>query len=765
MNLKFETEQSLKSWRGSLNPEQNRAVEHINGPLLIIAGAGSGKTRVLTNRIANLIENGVAPWNILALTFTNKSARELRDRIAKIISPEKAEKIWAGTFHSIFARILRQEAAHLGYDQYFSIWDADDQLSAIRKIMTRLEINSQQYSAQAVRSRISSLKTQMTSPHEFSLQDHRPFDRQVSKVYSEYSSDIKANNSMDFDDLLSNTVKLLALPGDILSTYQNKFKYILVDEYQDTNRVQYLILKELAKAHRNICVVGDDAQSIYRWRGADVSNILDFEKDYPTAKIIKLEQNYRSTKNILGAADSVIKYNQNQLEKTLWTDNPEGDKISVFESPDDRAESTKIVTLLKNQLKDADSLNDFAVLYRTNAQSLALENAMRLANIPYIVVGGISFFKRKEIKDTLAYLRLLVNSSDGESLLRAVNEPPRGLGKTSLEHIQNYGRTNGISLFESFKNSDKNNNLQKRAIKSAQKFTDLISEYKEKIENENEFYVIKDFIDESGIIDMYEDIGTEDAADRAENIKQLLTDLSLFMQNFPELGLSAYLEQTALATDYDEKDLSKDRVTLMTLHSAKGLEFPNVFICGLEQGLFPLSKSEYDKDEEEEERRLLYVGVTRAMKKLTLTFAKRRLRFGELQYQMPSLFLKEISSEYLIYPEKVQSSRPRTSVSLPSYLSAKAKSVSSGSLKNRFSGIQKNEFDQSDEQEESYSQIPEEDSELKVGDMVSHSQFGRGKISGLKGEGTRRQAVVRFDSVGRKMLMLKYAKLRLIKNS
>ncbi len=772
MNLKFESEIGVKSWQGSLNQCQSDAVNHINGPLLIIAGAGSGKTRVLTSRIANLIEQGVPPWNILALTFTNKSARELRERISKIVSQNQAERIWAGTFHSVFARILRREAAHLGYSQYFSIWDADDQLSAIRRIMTRLEINSQQYSPQAIRSRISNLKSLMVSPEEFALKDNRPFDRQAAKVYHEYSRDIKANNSMDFDDLLTNTVKLLALPGDILSTYQNQFKYILVDEYQDTNRVQYIILKELAKAHRNICVVGDDAQSIYRWRGADVGNILDFGKNYPTAKVVKLEQNYRSTKNILGAADSLIKYNKNQLEKTLWTDNPKGERIGVFECPDDRAEAAKIVSLLRIQLKKANSLNDFAILYRTNAQSLALENAMRLANLPYVVVGGISFFKRKEIKDSLAYLRLLVNSSDGQSLLRIVNEPPRGLGKTSLEHIQNFGRANGTSLFDSFNRSDENNNLQKRAVKSAIKFANLISEYKEKIENENEFYLVKDYIDECGIINMYEDIGTEDATDRAENIKQLLSDLSLFMQNFPELGLSSYLEQTALATDYDEKDLSKDVVTLMTLHSAKGLEFPNVFICGLEQGLFPLSKSEYDKEEEEEERRLLYVGITRAMEKLTLTFAKRRLRFGELQYQMPSMFLKEIKSEYLMYPEKTSATPPSRASGeggeggLPSYLTARTSAGTS--LKNRFSGApskssssEPNEFDQTNDDNYSYSQIPPSSSELRVGDKVSHPQFGKGKISGLKGEGTRRQAVVRFDSVGRKMLMLKYAKLKL----
>ncbi|MDC1068164.1 UvrD-helicase domain-containing protein [Candidatus Kapabacteria bacterium] len=762
MSLILKPEEKLQSWQGKLNPNQLEAVKHKDGPLLIIAGAGSGKTRVLTSRIGSLIESGVEPWKILTLTFTNKAAKEMKERIGGIVYQSQADKVWAGTFHSVFARILRIEAESLGYTPNFSIYDSDDQLSAIKTVMDSLNISKQQYSPNAIRSKISGSKNQMISWQEFKEKSDRPFDKHAANIFRDYESLLKRNNAMDFDDLLLNILKLFKLSKEILSTYQDKFKYVLVDEYQDTNRAQYLILKQLAAKHNNICVVGDDAQSIYKWRGADIQNILDFQKDYPYAKVVKLEQNYRSTKNILGAADSVIKNNRNQLPKTLWTEKEDGDKIEVFQLEDDRAEATKITDKISSLKKDFSSLNDFAILYRTNAQSLALENSLRSKSIPYVVVGGLSFFKRKEVKDVLAYLKLLVNPSDGESLKRIINEPPRGIGKTSLQHIENFAYSRNINLFESFENSNQNQNLQKRAIVASKKFTSIVSQYVEKLKDENEFYILKDYIDEVGLLDMYEEIGTEESEDRANNIRQLLTDISIFFKENDDVNLNDYLSQTALASDYDEKDISSDKVTLMTLHSSKGLEFPVVFIAGLEQGLFPLSRSEYDRDEEEEERRLFYVGITRAENKLILSLAKRRMKFGEISYQMPSNFLSEIDSKYLNYPNRPNKPIVNTAVPRGLFDSPSSKSKS---LKDKYSGQDSTtEFSQIPDFEENYSQVSDDHNRFKVGDIVSHSQFGEGTISGLKGEGDRKQAVVRFKSVGRKMLMLKYAKLRLIKS-
>lgn len=762
MSLILKPKENLNDWKGSLNPKQLEAVSHKDGPLLIIAGAGSGKTRVLTSRIAGLIESGVEPWKILALTFTNKAAREMKERIGKIINPNQAEKVWAGTFHSVFARFLRIEAESLGYTSNFSIYDADDQLSAIKTVMDDLKISKQQYSPKAVRSKISSCKNQMMSWQELAETSERPFEKHVAKIFRDYAGLLKKNNAMDFDDLLLNILKLFKLSNDILKTYQEKFKYILVDEYQDTNRAQYLILKQLAAGHNNICVVGDDAQSIYKWRGADIQNILDFQKDYPYAKVVRLEQNYRSTKNILGAADSVIKNNRNQLKKTLWTDNLEGDKIDVLQLEDDRAEAAKIAEKIIGLKSKYHSYNDFAILYRTNAQSLALENSFRTKNIPYIVVGGLSFFKRKEVKDVIAYLRLLVNPDDGESIKRIINEPPRGLGKTSLLHLENYAVARNVSLYNAFETADQNQNLQKRAISAARKFTSLINQYQEKLRDENEFYILKDYIDEAEILDMYEEIGTTESEDRANNIRQLLTDISIYFQENDEANLDDYLSQTALATDYDEKEINSDKVTLMTLHTAKGLEFPVVFIAGLEQGLFPLSRTEYDRDEEEEERRLFYVGITRAKEKLFLSMAKRRMKFGEVTYQPPSNFLTEIDNKFLNFPDRPK--KPIVNTSVPRGL-FDSPSSEGKSLKDRFSGQKpKSEYSQIPEFDESYSQTQDDDPKrFKVGDTISHSQFGEGIISGLKGEGNRRQAVVRFKSVGRKMLMLKYAKLKMVK--
>lgn len=743
MSLKLKKEEPRGVDLDSLNNEQRKAVKHINGPLLIIAGAGSGKTRVLTERVAYLIEQGAEPDSILALTFTNKAAREMKDRIAAIISREKASQIWAGTFHSIFARLLRRNASKIGFTSSFSIYDTEDTHKLIRRIMNQKDIPQKKYPVPAVRSRISNAKNKMQGWKEFANSAQTAFDKNTAIVFKEYEEFLINNNAMDFDDLLINMITLLRSSKETLSYYQNKFKYILVDEYQDTNRAQYIAIHMLAKAHQNICVVGDDAQSIYRWRGADIRNILDFQKDYPYCNTIRLEQNYRSTKLILAAADSVIKNNRNQLKKNLWTDNPEGDSVEVIETTEDKTEAAKIVELIKKHLNQDFDLNDFAVLYRTNAQSLLIENALRRSDIPYVIVGGMSFYQRKEIKDVLAYLRVLVNPKDGESLLRIVNEPPRGLGRTSIGHIINFSNSNRISLFEGFLNAHKSGNLQRRAVIASHNFVYMIKEYREKLKENNSPDTLMQYIEDTGIADMYKEIDTEESRDRWNNIQQLISDISIYYRSNEEPTLDEYLQQVTLITDFDQKDTSSNKVTLMTLHSAKGLEYPIVFIAGMEKGLFPLSRTENNKEEEEEERRLFYVGITRAMEKLFLIYAKKRTRFGDLSFQQPSELLYEIE---------------------PGLVNWKRNGMSnSGGFKPNIQNKSVGDItfdDLKSQSNESYSQIPPETDNLKAGDLVSHSQFGKGRIASITGAGKYQKAIVMFEKVGRKQLMVYFAKLQ-----
>ncbi len=721
-----------------LNPNQSEAVQTLNGPLLVIAGAGSGKTRVLTHRVAYLIEQGVKPWNILALTFTNKAAREMSERISGILGGEGASGVWAGTFHSIFARILRHEAETIGYTNSFSIYDTDDSLSVIKAAMKTLALDMKQYPPQGMRSRISWAKNKMISPAQYEDKADNVIEKQTVLVYHEYEDALKKNNAMDFDDLLVNMIKLLESSKEILRKYQEKFKYILVDEYQDTNRAQFIAVNLLAKAHQNICVVGDDAQSIYRWRGAEISNILDFQKQYPYAKLIRLEQNYRSTKVILGAADSVIKKNNKQIPKTLWTDNPDGDKIKLFALDDDREEALKITQIIKDEKQNEYNYGDFAVLYRTNAQSLAIENSMRMLNIPYTIVGGISFYKRKEIKDTMAYIRLLLNPQDSESLKRVLNEPPRGIGKTSLMHFERYAIKQGISLFEAFKNAQEIESLQKKAINSAVDFTGMVLKHRESLTEGNPAHTAIEYIEETGLLQMFREIGTNDALDRWNNIQQLLSDISRYFRENKDAGLEDYMQQIALVSDIDETNLWGDKVTLMTLHAAKGLEFPVVIIGGLEQGLFPLNRADSHPDEEEEERRLMYVGLTRAEQKLFLTYAVKRARFGEMSYQSPSKFLSEIEKKYL---ETKAGFPPEPKV-------------------NRITHPQGLFFENKKSSMKSNKATEPQVFDFSVGDRVEHSKFGEGKITGLKGEGNHRQAVVYFNGIGKKNLMLQFAKLQ-----
>lgn len=733
-------ELKYKSLEG-LNEAQLEAVTTISGPVLIIAGAGSGKTRVLTHRIAFLIEQGIKPYEILALTFTNKAAGEMRERIASLVPREAANSIWAGTFHSIFARILRIESSKIGFTSSFSIYDTDDSLSLVRRIVNSKGINDKQLSPQNIRNKISWAKNRMIDYQTLHSESKYSSDKIIADIYKEYEEELIRSNSMDFDDLLLNLIKLFVKFPDILEKYISKFKYILVDEYQDTNRPQYLVCKMLAGSTKNICVVGDDAQSIYKWRGAEIRNILEFQKDFPAARIVRLERNYRSTKTILEAADSVIKFNKGQIPKTLWTENPEGELIRLVECGDDIDEAEFVIKQIKDLIsrKDFDA-KDFAVLYRTNAQSLAFENACRKNNVPYIIIGGMSFYKRKEVKDTLAYLKFITNLKDSESLLRIINEPPRGIGHTTLNHFRAYSKEKDISIFEAFRKADKIEELQTRAKNAANSFVRMVDNMLELKEKALPQDFAKKYIEQTGLLQMYSELATEEAYDRWNNIQQVLNDIYRYFSEEPESDLTDYLQQISLISEIDEKDLTLPRVKLLTLHSAKGLEFPNVFIAGVEKGLFPFSRAESNPEEEEEERRLFYVGITRAMENLFITYACRRMRFGEYNVQSPSKFIAEIPAEL------IEHNTSRLKPAVPS------KKPSYNSSKDTYNYSQIPEY-------ENYSQIPETGS-FKVGDRVRHAHFGLGQIVSMAGEGTKRQATVNFTTVGRKKLMLQYAKLQ-----
>lgn len=759
-----------------LNPEQKKAVTQIDGPLLVVAGAGSGKTRVLTNRIAYLIENNIRPYNILALTFTNKAATEMKERIGNLVSVEAARQIWAGTFHSIFARMLRAEADKLGYTSSYTIYDAEDSLSAIKKILKKLKLSQKDYAPQGIRSAISSSKNRMISWQEYSRSANDPIEKVNAQVFQEYEKYLHQNNAMDFDDLLINVINVLKTSEEALKKYQNRFKYILVDEYQDTNRAQYIVLNLLAKAHQNICVVGDDAQSIYRWRGAEIKNILEFQKYFPETKVVRLEQNYRSTKTILAAADSVIKKNSNQIPKTLWTDNQQGEKIELLRAMDERNEADTIVKKIKELLSKDFDPKDIAILYRTNAQSQALENSLRKFRTPYVIVGGISFYKRKEVKDTMSYLKLLVNPRDTESLERVINEPPRGLGAKSMDSLKKYASMRGMPLFDVLALADDIAELKPRAKNSAKEFYGMVKTFIDKKGSEQPAKLVNKYIDQTGMLQMYKEIKTEDSLDRWNNIQQMLSDISSYFrrqaklqeenyqksltnseESFTQAGTSLedYLQQLALVADIDNADTSQNQTKLMTIHSAKGLEFPIVFVAGTEDGLFPLTRPDSPIEELEEERRLFYVAITRAEEKLYISYSTRRMRFGEVKTQQPSKFLKEISSEFI----KNGGGGINIGSREPKAQTPRARNVSAKSTP-KYGKFGKRPGD-------NYSQLPAQEdysqtSNLLVGDIVMHSQFGKGRIEGLAGAGQKRQALVNFARFGRKKLMLVFAKLEKI---
>jgi len=733
-----------------LNDAQRTAVSHTEGPLLIIAGAGSGKTRVLTYRIAYLLRMGVHPSHLLALTFTNKAAQEMKERISHLVGQAQSKAIWAGTFHAIFARILRQQAERIGYTNSFTIYDTDDSLSAIKAVMNALGVSQQVLPPQGVRGRISAAKNAMIPWQEYARNADTIIDKQTGQIYEEYEKRLRQSNAMDFDDLLLNMIRLLENHSDVLDQYQERFRYLLVDEYQDTNRAQYKVVNMFARKYRNICVVGDDAQSIYRWRGADIRNILDFERDYTDATVVRLEQNYRSTKVILAAADSVIRNNRKQLKKKLWTDNAEGEKITVLACRDDRDEAENVARTIRTRIEQHGyRYSDVAILYRTNAQSQSLEDALRRVNLPYHIVSGVSFYKRKEVKDTIAYLRLLVNPTDSESVLRVINEPTRGIGQTTLERLQEYATQTNQALFDVLRGVEMVPNLQKRTVTAIKEFVDLIVRHQASMDELTPASLAQSYIEATGLPFFYKQQDTDESLDRWNNIERVLSHIAEQQEMDETLTLATYLEQVALVSEQDDPELGNNRVAMMTMHAAKGLEFPLVVIAGMEQGLFPLAKAEMDPSEQEEERRLFYVGITRAREQLVLSFAERRYRFGELVFARPSMFLAELDKDTLQVTGQVM----RGAGGSPSRPATPPRPQRP--------------------QGSSYSQIPSSESysqtsgsggapSLRVGQRVRHPMFGVGTVMGLSGVGQQAKATVQFGNGQRKQLMLAYAKLEII---
>ncbi len=637
-----------------LNNKQKEAVTATQGPCLVIAGAGSGKTKVLTHKIAYLMqEEKVLPWNILAITFTNKAANEMKERIETLVG-EAAKDIWMGTFHSICVRILRKFIDRIGFDSSFLIFDASDQKTLVKECLKALNIDDKLFNERGVLAEISNAKNALLEPEAYSKKyagDYRK--SKIAEIYALYQKRLKENNAVDFDDIINHTIKILSENPDVLEYYTEKFKYILVDEYQDTNKAQFTLVTILASKYGNITVVGDNDQGIYSFRGADISNILNFEKDFPGTKIVKLEQNYRCTGNILKAANSVIKHNETKYDKKLWTENGEGTLPQIYQGEDEYDEARFVIEEIRHlKREELDHYSDFAILYRMNSQSRALEDILRREDIPYKIVGGLKFYERKEIKDAISYLRLIANPSDNISLKRIINEPKRGIGKTSLDHIQEIAENQGISMYEVIKHADDFG--QPRVYANAKEFIDTIETLRSQKEEIKISDLLKETLNKTGYTRALEQESTIEAESRIQNLEELVTVAVEFEEEFAENGLSDFLESISLSSDIDNLEDQEDSVTLMTLHSAKGLEFPVVFLVGMEEGIFPGYQSVGEPKELEEERRLFYVGITRAKQHLYLTCAKRRTIFGSTSYNAISRFVKEIPEELLDGYEQMQ---------------------------------------------------------------------------------------------------------------
>ncbi len=739
----------------TLNEQQREAVYHTEGPLLILAGAGSGKTRVLTHRIAYLIEErGVNPWNILAITFTNKAAGEMRERVDDIVG-FGSESIWVSTFHSTCVRILRRHIDRLGYDTNFTIYDTDDQKTLMRDICKYLQIDTKIYRERNLLAAISAAKNEMVSPKEFRLRAEGDFSRQkIAGVYEEYEKQMRANNALDFDDLLVKAVQLLKTQPDVLDYYQERFRYIMVDEYQDTNNVQFQFVSTLAAKYRNLCVVGDDDQSIYKFRGADIRNILNFENVFEDAKVIKLEQNYRSTGTILDAANAVIRNNRGRKDKTLWTDNGQGEKIELRQFDTGYDEAEYIVGDIRGHVDSGDcSYNDNAVLYRTNAQSRLFEEKLVSANIPYKLVGGVNFYARREIKDLLSYLKTIDNGKDDLAVRRIINVPKRGIGLTSVTRVQEYALQRGVSFYEAVLGADLIPGIG-RGLPKLESFAALIEHFRSEAGKMSILELLEDIIETTGYIEELKTEGEIEAEARIENIDELKNKAADYEESCQERGeaptLGGFLEEVALVADIDSLDEDSDYVVLMTLHSAKGLEFPHVYLAGLEDGLFPsyMTVTSDNPEELEEERRLCYVGITRAMKQLTLTCARRRMVRGETQYNKMSRFLKEIPADLLStgmrFEREEKEEAPRQSSWQQARQAFHTKAFSSPRPVQQFKVAGGNG--------------PGYD----VGDRVRHVKFGEGLVTAIVEGGRDYEVTVEFDSAGTKKMFAAFAKLQKI---
>ncbi len=740
----------------TLNEQQREAVYHTEGPLLILAGAGSGKTRVLTHRIAYLIEErGVNPWNILAITFTNKAAGEMRERVDDIVG-FGSESIWVSTFHSTCVRILRRHIDRLGYDTNFTIYDTDDQKTLMRDICKYLQIDTKIYRERNLLAAISAAKNEMVSPEGFRLRAEGDFSRQrIASVYEEYEKQMKANNALDFDDLLVKAVQLLKTQPDVLDYYQERFRYIMVDEYQDTNNVQFQFVSTLAAKYRNLCVVGDDDQSIYKFRGADIRNILNFENVFEDAKVIKLEQNYRSTGTILDAANAVIRNNRGRKDKTLWTDNGQGEKIELRQFDTGYDEAEYIVGDIRGHVDSGDcSYNDNAVLYRTNAQSRLFEEKLVSANIPYKLVGGVNFYARREIKDLLSYLKTIDNGKDDLAVRRIINVPKRGIGLTSVNRVQEYALQRGVSFYEAVLGADLIPGIG-RGLPKLESFAALIEHFRSEAGKMSILELLEDIIETTGYIEELKTEGEIEAEARIENIDELKNKAADYEESCQERGeaptLGGFLEEVALVADIDSLDEDSDYVVLMTLHSAKGLEFPHVYLAGMEDGLFPsyMTVTSDNPEELEEERRLCYVGITRAMKQLTLTCARRRMVRGETQYNKMSRFLKEIPADLLstgmrFEREEKEEEAPRQSSWQQARQAFHTKAFSSPRPVQQFKVAGGNG--------------PGYD----VGDRVRHVKFGEGLVTAIVEGGRDYEVTVEFDSAGTKKMFAAFAKLQKI---
>jgi DNA helicase-2/ATP-dependent DNA helicase PcrA len=774
---------SLSNYLETLNPAQKAAVLQKDGPMIIIAGAGSGKTRVLTYRIAHLMRQGVDAFNILSLTFTNKAAREMKERIAGVVGASESKNLWMGTFHSVFARILRSEADKLGFPSNFTIYDTQDSVRLITSIIKEMQLDKDRYKPKQILGRISSLKNSLITVNayvnnsdlvEADLHASRP---KVGDIYKEYVARCFKSGAMDFDDLLLRTNEVLARFPEVLAKYQDRFRYIMVDEYQDTNHSQYLIIKALADRFQNICVVGDDSQSIYSFRGANISNILNFQKDYPDVHTFKLEQNYRSTKNIVNAANSVIEKNKTRLDKIVWTSNDEGESIKVMRTISDGEEGRFVAqSIWENMMNKQLTADAFAVLYRTNSQSRALEDALRKKGIEYKIYGGISFYQRKEIKDLLSYLRMLINPNDEEALKRVINTPARGIGATTLDKVTIAANHYKKSIFEVLKNIDKIDlKLNSGTKNKLQNFVNIILALQIESQTKNAFEIAEIVVKKVGLIKDLEKEGTPEAVSKVENIQELLNGVKDFITDKIETGedasLAVFLEDVALATDFDsDKKDDTPRVSMMTIHQSKGLEYPYVYIVGLEENLFPSGMSMNTRSELEEERRLFYVALTRAEHQAYLSYAQTRYRWGKLTDAEPSRFLEEIDDQFLEY---ITPKGPGPSANR--FVDASLFDTSPKTI--RFQKpIQR-------KKQEFKSKIAQEftppknlkkvvgtssdtsnlfDNAITVGTLVEHNRFGTGEVLNLEGSGPNKKAEIKFGTVGKKKLLLQFAKLKVI---